>query len=260
MSSDLGDIVGAPWSRSEYAHRVESVVLRYERLLQLCDRPSGPLTIRLLLEHPGALRESGAIDRKEIESRLEAARSELESVRAAAPLPAPIDRLERTRVLALADFEHEILRLRAARRRGEGTIAPAKTIRAVGAAVAVRHGVPDFIAHLFPAPIERARVFVAHADQIAEGSAVRIEAFGTTIAVFRDRGDLLAIEDSCPHRGGPLGKGTVSGGVVTCPLHAWSFDLRSGEMRGNPNLCIKRYLLSIEAGDVYLIAPAGHRS
>jgi nitrite reductase/ring-hydroxylating ferredoxin subunit len=256
MSSDLGEIVGAPWSRSEYAQRVGSVVLRYERMLQLSDRPNATLTIRLLLDHPGALRESSAIDRKEIESRHDAARSELENVRAAAPLPAPIDRVERTRVLALADFEHQILRLRAARRRGERAIAPAVTMRAVGAAVAVRHGVPDFITHLFPAPLERARM---HADQIAEGRAVRIEAFGTTIAVFRDRGDLLAIEDSCPHRGGPLGKGTVSGGIVTCPLHAWSFDLRSGQMRGNPNLCIRRYSLSIEAGDVYLIAPAGHR-
>ena len=77
MSSDLGDIIGAPWSRAEYARRVESVVLRYERMLRLFDRPIPELTVRLLLEHPGALRESTALDRKEIESRLESAPWEL---------------------------------------------------------------------------------------------------------------------------------------------------------------------------------------
>jgi nitrite reductase/ring-hydroxylating ferredoxin subunit len=101
---------------------------------------------------------------------------------------------------------------------------------------------------------------VGRAESIAEGTAIRVEAFGRTIAIFRDQGELLAIEDSCPHRGGPLGKGTVAGGAVTCPLHAWSFDLRSGEMRGNPNLCIRTYALAIEADEVYLIAPEGHRS
>ncbi len=257
---ELDRIIGSPWSRPVYAARVASVVDRYERMLRLADHPTdGALLIRILLEHPGALREASALDRAAIDRRLEDARTELENLRAAAPLPAPIDRVERTHVLALADFEHFIREIRAARRRGEPSPRPAKTLRAVADAVAIRHGTPDFFRQLFPEPVERSRVRVARADEIAEGSAVRVEAFGRTIAVFRDRGDLIAIEDSCPHRGGPLGKGQVIEGAVVCPLHAWTFDLRSGEMRGNPNLCIKKYSLAIEAGDVYLIAPEGNR-
>jgi nitrite reductase/ring-hydroxylating ferredoxin subunit len=253
---ELGAIVGAPWSRREYAARVQSVVDRYERLLRLADHPhDGALMVNLLIHHPGALRESASLDRRAIELRLEDARTELENVRAAAPLPAPLDRVERTKILALADFEHFIRELREARRRGDRSIPRAQTMRAVAASVAIRHGVPDFFEQLFPRPIQHERVHVGPADQIAEGCAVRVEAFGRVIAVFRDRGELLAIEDSCPHRGGPLGKGKVVAGAVTCPLHAWTFDLRSGEMRGNPNLCIRTFALSIEAGEVYLIAP-----
>jgi nitrite reductase/ring-hydroxylating ferredoxin subunit len=259
MTAELGDIVGAPWSRAAYAQRVESVVHRYEGMLHLHDHPrDGALMVRLLLDHPGALRESSRLDKPEIETRLEDARTELENVRAAAPLPAPLDRVERTRVLALADFEHAVREIRAARRRGQATVAPSQTLRAVAAAVAVRHGVPDFYTHLFPEPRDRGRVHVAHQNDIREGTAVRVEAFGRTIAMFRDAGELIAIEDSCPHRGGPLGKGTVAGGAVTCPLHGWTFDLRSGAMRGNPSLCIRRYPLTVDAGEVYLIAPAGH--
>ncbi len=254
---ELGEIVGAPWSREAYVERVRSVVDRYERLLRLADHPrDGALLIHLLMAHPGALRESAALERPEINRRLAEARTELENVRAAAPLPAPMGRLDRTRVLALADFEHAVRELRSARRRRRpGLPRPSETLRTVAQAVAVRHGVPDFFEHLFPKRSARARVRVARADEIAEGQAVRVEAFGRIIAVFRDRGELLAIDDSCPHRGGPLGMGTVAGGAVTCPLHAWTFDLRSGEMRGNPNLCIRTHALAIEAGEVFLIAP-----
>jgi nitrite reductase (NADH) small subunit len=254
--TELGQIVGAPWSRGDYVARVQSVVDRYERLVRLADRPDdAPLMVTLLLEHPGALRESAALDRRELGIRLEDARTELENVRAAAPIPAPIDRVERTRILALADFEHFIRELRSARRRGEKTVPRSQTLRAVASSVAIRHGVPDFFEQLFPRRVEHARVHVAHESRIAEGTAVRVDAFGRTIAVFRDRGELLAIEDTCPHRGGPLGKGKVAGGAVTCPLHAWTFDLRTGAMRGNPNLCIRKFAVAIDAGEVYVIAP-----
>ena len=250
---DLGEIVGAPWSRAEYLRRVQSVVDRYEALLRLVDHPrDAVLTIQLLLEHPGALRESGSLTKRAIEARLEEARGELENVRAAAPLPAPIDRVERTRVLALADFEDAIRDMRKKRTR---TIPPHLTLRTVASAVAIRHGVPDFFEHLFPAPIAGDRVRVAREEEIRECSAVRVESFGRTIAVFRDQGELLAIEDSCPHRGGPLGKGKVAAGAVTCPLHAWTFDLRTGAMRGNPSLCVRTWPLRIEAGEVFLVAP-----
>ncbi len=50
------------------------------------------------------------------------------------------------------------------------------------------------------------------------------------IAIFRMANDeVFAIHDKCPHKGGPLSQGIVSGKVVTCPLHSWKIDLETGE-------------------------------
>jgi nitrite reductase (NADH) small subunit len=49
------------------------------------------------------------------------------------------------------------------------------------------------------------------------------------IAVFRTSNDeIYALIDECPHRGGPLSEGIVSGATVACPLHNWVIELRDG--------------------------------
>lgn len=49
------------------------------------------------------------------------------------------------------------------------------------------------------------------------------------VAVFRTGDDkVFALEDRCPHRGGPLSQGIVHGRRVTCPLHDWTIELESG--------------------------------
>ena len=53
------------------------------------------------------------------------------------------------------------------------------------------------------------------------------------VAVFRSsETDLFAIEDRCPHQGGPLSQGIVHGNAVTCPLHNWVISLATGEAQG----------------------------
>ena len=53
------------------------------------------------------------------------------------------------------------------------------------------------------------------------------------IAVFRTQEDqVFAIENRCPHKGGPLSEGIVHGASVTCPLHNWVFDLDTGKAHG----------------------------
>lgn len=53
------------------------------------------------------------------------------------------------------------------------------------------------------------------------------------IAVFRTIDDAVyALEDRCPHRGGPLSQGIVHGAAVTCPLHNWVFSLETGQVLG----------------------------
>jgi nitrite reductase (NADH) small subunit len=53
------------------------------------------------------------------------------------------------------------------------------------------------------------------------------------VAIFRTGdGEIFALMDRCPHKGGPLSQGLVHGHAVTCPLHAWSIELATGEAMG----------------------------
>jgi nitrite reductase (NADH) small subunit len=56
---------------------------------------------------------------------------------------------------------------------------------------------------------------------------------GRRVAVFRTPDGHVAIDGACPHSGGPLADGLVADACVTCPLHGWRFDLRSGAALGN---------------------------
>lgn len=76
-----------------------------------------------------------------------------------------------------------------------------------------------------------------------------------SIAVFRTVDDrIFAIEDRCPHRGGPLSQGIVHAAAVTCPLHNWVISLETGEAMGADEGSVKTVPARIEEGRI-LIAP-----
>jgi nitrite reductase (NADH) small subunit len=69
-------------------------------------------------------------------------------------------------------------------------------------------------------------------DIPVRGARVVKSPFGC-VAVFRTATDeVFAIDDKCPHKGGPLSQGIVHGRSVTCPLHNWVISLASGEAQG----------------------------
>src|SRR5262245_53106870 len=74
------------------------------------------------------------------------------------------------------------------------------------------------------------------------------------IALFNLGDRFLAVDNRCPHRGGPLCDGIVSGAAVVCPLHAWKIDLESGIVQrpAASEACIRRYPTRLE-GDVVLV-------
>ena len=66
------------------------------------------------------------------------------------------------------------------------------------------------------------------------------------VAVFRTGADqVFALLDRCPHRGGPLSQGIVHGERVTCPLHDWVIDLRSGNATGADEGCTLTFAVRI---------------
>ena len=80
-----------------------------------------------------------------------------------------------------------------------------------------------------------ARVKIATVDQIPEGEGRVCEAAGRTLAVFNADGRFYAMDNSCTHRGGPLGEGELDGTTVTCPWHGWRWDVTTGANVNNPD-------------------------
>jgi nitrite reductase (NADH) small subunit len=75
------------------------------------------------------------------------------------------------------------------------------------------------------------------------------------IAVFRTEDDeVFALDDRCPHKGGPLSQGIVFGERVACPLHNWNIELPSGCAMSPDEGCTQKFSLKVEDGQVYLDA------
>lgn len=92
------------------------------------------------------------------------------------------------------------------------------------------------------------RVTPVESIPLREGRAVQVG--GHEIAVFNLGDHFVAVENKCPHRGGPLADGIVSGTTVACPLHAWKVDLNSGEILNRPESprCVKTFPTFVENG------------
>jgi nitrite reductase (NADH) small subunit len=93
---------------------------------------------------------------------------------------------------------------------------------------------------------------------VREGRAVCIG--DREIAIFNLGDGVLAIDNRCPHNGGPLCDGIVTGHSVVCPLHAWKVNLESGAVErpsAGTGHCVATYDTRLD-GDVVLVAvPAG---
>lgn len=75
------------------------------------------------------------------------------------------------------------------------------------------------------------------------------------VAVFRTADDqVFALDDHCPHKGGPLSQGIVHDHSVTCPLHGMVIDLASGEAQGADKGSVKTIPVKIDAGRLLLDA------
>ncbi len=76
------------------------------------------------------------------------------------------------------------------------------------------------------------------------------------IAVFRTAGDqIFALDDKCPHKGGPLSQGIVHGVSVTCPLHSWVIGLESGEAASPDEGCVHTFAVRRDGDRILLRLP-----
>ncbi|MBS1228182.1 MAG: nitrite reductase small subunit [Proteobacteria bacterium] len=85
-----------------------------------------------------------------------------------------------------------------------------------------------------------------------QGSRVVASASGD-IALFRtDDDEVFAVHDQCPHKGGPLSQGILTGRVVTCPLHGWKIALENGEAVAPDAGCARTFSVKRVGDDVWI--------
>lgn len=98
-------------------------------------------------------------------------------------------------------------------------------------------------------------VTVAKVGDIPEGSGQAYPVNGRMVAVFCLEGQYYAIDDFCPHMGASLAGGHVENGIVTCPWHAWRFQICDGTWRDNPKVKIDSFAVRVVGDEIQVCVP-----
>jgi len=97
-----------------------------------------------------------------------------------------------------------------------------------------------------------AKTRVASTVDVPVDRGLVVEIGGKSVTIFRHKGELHAVDDTCPHKGGSLHEGSVEEYIVSCPWHRWRFDVRSGVCPVNPRSRIEVYRLLVEEGEIFI--------
>ncbi len=93
-------------------------------------------------------------------------------------------------------------------------------------------------------------VKVANVDEIEESRGKQVNVNGTEIALIKFKGKIYALENTCPHAGGPLAEGFVEEDVVVCSWHGYQFNLASGVSPMSPGIKVRRFEVKVDGGEV----------
>lgn len=95
-------------------------------------------------------------------------------------------------------------------------------------------------------------VRLASASDVPPGTGRAYAVGRYEIALFNAGGTFYALENSCPHQGGPIADGWLEGPEITCPWHGWCFDVRNGKMTLGDFARIARFAVDVRGLDVYV--------
>lgn len=95
-------------------------------------------------------------------------------------------------------------------------------------------------------------VAVTSVSDLADGAAGEFVVADRVVALFHVGPEFYAMDGICPHQGGPLGKGRLSGCVLTCPWHGWQYDVRTGQHLVNQSIRHPGFPVKVEGGQVWV--------
>ncbi|HTY12099.1 MAG TPA: Rieske 2Fe-2S domain-containing protein [Bacteroidota bacterium] len=94
---------------------------------------------------------------------------------------------------------------------------------------------------------------VARVADLKENRGFLVRVAGEEISLFKIDGEILAIGNVCPHQHfSKLHDGEIKGCTVTCPMHGWTYDLRSG-VSTNGSGRVKTYSIEVRQDEVFLL-------
>jgi NAD(P)H-dependent nitrite reductase small subunit len=95
-------------------------------------------------------------------------------------------------------------------------------------------------------------VSVADVASLPAGHGRTVHVHGREFAVFNLDGEYFAIDNVCPHKGGPLGAGLLKDGRLFCPLHGWEFEIKTGQCITRPDRPVTCYPTQVREGQVQI--------
>ena len=89
-------------------------------------------------------------------------------------------------------------------------------------------------------------------EELIEGRVMTVTAGHTSICLTHFEGKYCALDNKCPHQGGPLGEGSIEGGMLRCPWHGWDFDPCSGMPPGGYDDGVKTFEIKEEGDEIFI--------
>jgi nitrite reductase/ring-hydroxylating ferredoxin subunit len=100
---------------------------------------------------------------------------------------------------------------------------------------------------------------VIGAEDIPRGNGQVTEVKGHSIPIFTVDSTFFALDNTCAHRGGPLGEGELESEVVTCPWHGWEYNVRTAISLTTPSASVKASEGTVDGKDVKVLVSRGDR-
>ncbi|MEE8526372.1 MAG: thiamine pyrophosphate-binding protein, partial [Thermoanaerobaculia bacterium] len=103
-----------------------------------------------------------------------------------------------------------------------------------------------------PAATRQVWTKVADLDELPEGRVKPVTCATRTICLTHHDGRYAALSNKCPHQGGPLGEGSIEGGMLRCPWHGWDFDPLTGKPPGGYDDGVPTFPVEVREDGVYV--------
>jgi len=95
-------------------------------------------------------------------------------------------------------------------------------------------------------------VRAAKTSEVPAGTIHEVQVAGKAVALANAAGEFYAINNTCLHRGGPLGQGSLHDKIVTCPWHGWEYDVTTGKVVQNPSMGVACYPTEVRGDEVFI--------